>query len=54
VPETTVHKHNDPLLTKNEVGLTEKFLVSLPACDFVRSQQLDKPKFSCRVSTAAD
>ncbi len=44
VPETAVYKDCQLRLWENKVGLTEKLLVTLPASDFVTSQNAKQRK----------
>jgi hypothetical protein len=38
MPKTTIHKHRELALLKNEIRFAEKFLITPPACDFVTAK----------------
>src|SRR2546430_784689 len=54
MPETSIHKHNNPLLSENKVRPTYDREVSPPTDDVVGAEYRDKSNLGCAIPTRAN
>ena len=54
VPETPVHKNDNPLASKGEIRLAKQRLIAPPSGNMGLTENLNQAQLSCLVSARAD